>query len=218
MLFCTFLSAVFPAAPIPYDVEVEELLSKLRIMYASPETARLEVAVRQVAEGGFTEFTVRFEYAKPNKLRVEVTQDDKKQLDLVSDGKKVAIFEAGGRLKETKDFDVKSLEKIVPANLETISFYDWQRQLSTAECGNMHNSVLKITKDELWNGKTWTILEETTPEAGVIVKYFIDKDTNLIWRTLVRTIEGNRLLQDCQVLKMERGIAIDPARFVIPGL
>lgn len=213
----TFLAVAFPCALTTGDAQVEELLSKLRIMYSSPQTARLEVAVRQAAEGGFAEFIVRFEYSKPNRFRVEVLQGERKQFQAISDGKKVAIFDASGTLKESKDWDLKMLEQVVPANLETISFYDWQRQLSTDEGSNMHNNILKITKDELWNDKTWTILDETAPEAGVIVKYFIDKDTNLIWRTLVRTTEDNRLLQDCQVTKMERGIGIDPKRFVIPG-
>ncbi len=204
------------SSPVALNADVEELLARMRTMYSSPTTARLEVSVRQAVEGGFGEYILKFDYAKSNKVRAEVVRNNKVEFSSVSDGSKIAILDANGAAVETKDWDFEAMAQAVPGNLETLSFFDWNRQLSTAEGANMHDNTLTITKDEFWNDKTWMVLEEIAPRSGVIVKYFIEKETSLIWRTLVRSIEGSRLLQDCQVLRMERGIEIDPNRFVVP--
>lgn len=217
MIMTGLLSLAAIIAPIyAPTADVEALLGKLRTAYTTPQTARIEVNVRQEMREGFAEFVVKLDFQRTNKVHLEVYQENRFRFGAVSDGSKIAALGDDRKVIETKDWGVVAMTEVIPANLETICFYDYARQLSTEEGANMHGSKLTITKDEVWNEKTWTILEEVAPDVGVIVKYFIDKQTHLIWRTLVRNMETNKLMQDCQVVRLETGITFDPNRFVIP--
>ena len=114
-------------------------------------------------------------------------------------------------------YSLDILGRALPANLETMNFFDWKRQLSTDESGNMHTSKLKIVNGQKWNGKTWTVLEEIAEEPGLFVRYFIDRKTNLIWRTELKRLNDGKLIMDAQITSLTLGARIPPETFKPPA-
>jgi hypothetical protein len=103
----------------------------------------------------------------------------------------------------------------MPINLEVMSFWDWKRQLSTDPGSNMEESKFKLVQGESWNGKKWTVLEETAYGQNVFVRYFVDPSSSLIYRVLVYDLGRTKLQVETVVKKLERNIKVDPKKFEI---
>lgn len=213
-LLCVFTILAAGANAFCADKETEELLAKMRAAYSQVKTAKF--ATKSVfRRGKDKEFTANLstEFAAPNKLRSTVTVAGQK-VEVYCDGKSVLQLGPANRIKS--DYSLDALGQALPANLESLCFFDWKRQLSTAAGGNMKESILKIAPKESWNGRTWIVLEEKAPKQKVFVKYYIDPGTYLIWRTKSSRTDQNFISEDYQLTSLTLGGAIDAKRFQIP--
>lgn len=205
------LSAISAAA----DKDIEALLAKMRTAYSSAKTARLKVACRITQNNQKMSVGVALQYSSGNKVKATVTGlPQVPQYDAVTDGKQIEL--KAGTNKRVQTYGLDPLNGFVVANLETLCFWDWKRQLSTGVGGNMRESKLKLASMS-WNGKNWTILEETASKQQLFVKYFIDPKTNLIHRTIVLSLATQKELGDYQVQKLEVNVAVEPGQFKIGG-
>lgn len=196
------------------DREVEELLSKMRSVYSGSKTAHVLVTATSVRFGK-NPIKVDLYYASPRKIKAKVDGLPSmrgKTWHYVSDGKRVASDDFTGT-PQVGSWDPDSFQ--MPINLEVMSFWDWKRQLSTTEGSNMEKSQFKLIKGESWNGKKWTVLEETAYGQGVFVRYFIDPSSSLIYRVLVYDLGRTKLQVETVIKKIERNIKVDPKMFEI---
>ena len=159
--------ALVPAGK-PQEIEVEELLGKMRQVYRETKTASFQTKSSINEKGEKIVVTLTGEFANPNRMRVSFAGLPSGEATLICDGKEVAIV-IEGQPKRSLEYSVDNLGKSLFANLETLCFFDWKRQLSTAEGGNMKSSKLKIVKED-WNGKNWLILEEHAEMQRVDVR------------------------------------------------
>lgn len=213
-LFPILLLAI-SAVSFAADKEVEELLAKMRETYKTTKSAKFTTTTRIFGDEGEQKADVEVQFKNPNK--VKLTLDGMfgipGKISIISDGKKIQSEVMGE--KDTGPFTVEALSEGSPLNLETLCFWDYERQLSTGESGNMKTSTFKLLKDESWDGKKWTVLEETAKEQGVFVRYWIDPKTNYIWRTEVKSLEGDTPVMECKISKLEIGVEIDDKVFEI---
>ena len=112
------------------------------------------------------------------------------EVTVSSDGARVRVVDPMLSQPEERTFTLQNLRRAVGANLEVISLWDWQRQLSTGDGGNMRGADLRIGTNEKWNGRSWTVLEESAGSNGRY-RYFIDPKTSLIWRTVAVSPDGS---------------------------
>ncbi|MCH8273926.1 MAG: hypothetical protein IH851_03975 [Armatimonadetes bacterium] len=205
------------SAAVAADKEVENLLANMRTAYNSVKSASLTVNMLLfTAPGQGITLNIKMEYVKSNRVRAELEATGGMSANVYCDGTTVTVIESRFNQRSVKKFSIDSLNAAMPANLETFNFWDWKRQLSTGVGGNMKDSQLKIVKKQNWNGKEWTVLEETAPDAGVFVQYYIDPKTHFIWRTVVKRLESGALFQDVRITRLELGAKIDPERFKAP--
>jgi|GEM_PF-3232597 len=135
-----------------------------------------------------------------------------KTWQFTSNGDEVQYDDLSGNV-QSGDFDLDNIP--MPVNLEVMSFWDWERQLSTASGGNMERSRFKLVKNESWNGKKWTVLEETAYAQDVFVRYFIEPSSSLIYRVLVYDLSKDSLRQETTVTKLDRNIKLSKRMFEI---
>lgn len=196
------------------EVEAEELLGKMRQAYRETKTASFQTKSSINEKSEKIVVTLNGEFANPNRMRVSFTGIPSGEATLICDGKEVAIV-IEGQPKRSLEYSVDNLGKSLFANLETLCFFDWKRQLSTAEGGNMKTSKLKVVKED-WNGKNWLVLEEHAEMQRVDVRYFIDPETYFIWRTVSTLMGEKEPFMDAQVLRLELNKVLDDKLFVIP--
>lgn len=210
------LGAVFGLAAFacPSDPTVEELLSGMRRAYRETKTANFQTKSEIREEGQELTVVLDGQYMSPNKMKVSFTGVPSGAVTLYCDGTKVSVA-IEGKVVRTMDYTLDSLGRSLFANLETLSFFDWKRQLSTEEGGNMQKSKLKIVKED-WNGKSWFVLEEHAPEQKVEVRYFVDPDTKFIWRTVATMIGDKQPFMDARIVKLDLNPAIDEKVFSPP--
>ncbi len=212
-----FALATSSCLAISADKEVEDLLKAMRVAYQSVATAKLSTETDLAQGGNKMRMKIELQFARPNKLRAKVTSGDESPVTIVSTGTQIIAKEGGAEARSrSMAYDLDRLGQMLPANLETLNFFDWKRQLSTAEGGNMKTSTFKIVKGESWNGKTWTVLEETAPTQGVFVRYWIDPKTNLMWRTLAKRTNSKEPFMDARLLSLELGVKLPPDVFAVP--
>ena len=111
-----------------------------------------------------------------------------------------------------------TFENNIPANLESFSFFDWHRQLSTDPRMNMAQSKFKIKNGVEGNGRKWIVLEETAPQPPqtIIATYYIDPSTYLIWRT-VSVLQGqSKPFQEAQIKELKINPHLPANAFVLP--
>ena len=213
VLCCLAISAAGFAA----DKEVEALLAKMRDAYQKVKTAQFTATTFITGPFGEQGVTGKFSFANPNKIHALVMglpAAGGNDVVLTSDGKMMQAEGLEGRSGKRK-FDEQAIVEALPFNLETLNFWDYARQLSTGEKGNMHDSQLKIVKKESWNGKSWVVLEETAPKSRVFVRYFIDPKTNLMWRTVVMDIDKKETQFDVQLKDLTLGVKLNDKLFKI---
>jgi hypothetical protein len=132
---------------------------------------------------------------------------------IVTDGRRIQCRYPGGRSQW--NYDPDSLIGPAAVNLESICFWDGERQLSTRKGGNMHDSKLVLVKGASWNGKIWNVLEESAPTMGVFVQYYIEPRTSLIWRTVVQTVDRKRIRSEYAIQSIELDVPLQKALFKI---
>jgi hypothetical protein len=133
----------------------------------------------------------------------------------VSDGANLATVNSNGSVVRSAS-STDSLGGGLVANLESLSFFDWKKQLSTDPGANMQRSTFRIVKGESWNNKKWTVLEETASKQGVFCRYFIDPATNLIWRTVSTIIGQDKPFSDCKLVEVKLNKPIPQDSFRVP--
>lgn len=207
------------------DREVEALLGQMRKAYGSIESAHLTVKATLLKPKAKREVTTEVKFKRPRQVRetIDGLLSGGKTVTVTSDGKHVVSN--GGVPFASEDEDALGEVDTPGTNLETIALWDWQRQLSTAERGNMHGSDFKLIPDEEWNGRHWIVLEEISWSNVSVVRYFIDPQTKLIWRTDLKSMvsgDGSakrplitKDVGDFQVVSMNTGVAIDDREFEI---
>lgn len=202
------------ASACPSEPTVEELLSAMRKAYRETKTANFQTK-SEIREAG-QELTVTLDgqFMAPDKMKVSFTGVPSGEVVLYCDGKRVSIV-IDGKVVRSLDYSLDNLGRSLFANLETLSFFDWKRQLSTEAGGNMQKSTLKVAKEE-WNGKSWLVLEEHAPEQKVDVRYFVDPATHFIWRTVATMVGDKQPFMDARIVKLELNPAIDEKIFVPP--
>ncbi len=201
------------------DPQVEALLAHMRSAYKQTTS----VSATTVVTLSGTEFITTLSYLTGNRVRLSVTSPQRAKegviLTVVSDGKTVSS-KVLDRDYVQKPFTFDTLETDAPVNLETLCFFDWDRQLSTGAGKNMARSTFKISRNERWDNKPWTVLVETAAREKIICRYYIDPHTYLIWRTTVEPMPGGpkSSAADYKVTKMNLTAKIDPSVFEIVKL
>jgi len=211
-------SAVFVvAAAHAADAEVEALLSKMRNVYKQTKTATFTTETKL----GDNVIVSNFSFSGPAKIHVEFTiptpQGAKASVVEITDGKTIYLKLPTQTEFQQKPFTANDLDSDLAVNLESICFYDWEKQLSTEKGKNMEHSTFKILPGQEWDGKKWTVLEETSSTDKVLCSYYIDPKTSLIWRTTVKALAGGdkSAEMDCKITKMNLGVKLDDSIFTI---
>lgn len=211
------LLALATSAAFAADKDVEDILRVLRQNYSNAKSAQLEVQSYMRELGDQYLLTTRMQYVKPGKFRL-VTKGESmgpNPLLMVSDGKTSYTKDPTGKVTREK-FDPDKVAS--PINLESLCFWDWKRQLSTAKGDNMNASELRLLKKETWKDKDYMVLEEKAPKSNVFVRYYIDPVKKFIVRTAVYSLEdASILLQDHKVTKFELNPKIDPTAVKLPA-
>ena len=210
------LATLTASASFASDKAVEDLLSKMRDAYRNIGTATFSLEATILGENG--DFVAKMDgsFKSPNLVYVSMSAEGEKAT-VASDG--VKIYAVAGDNKKILEvpYDDQTLGQILSgANLEVINLYDWKRQLSTAEGDNMHDSKLAIKKDVSWNGKKWTVLQETAATVGVYVEYYVDPKTNLIWRTVQMSLDKEFTRGDYVLKSLKPGAKVDEGKFKKP--
>ncbi len=197
------LSACFCRAA---DPQVEALLAKLRAIYSSVDSASIETVslFHTTPNIGISmkieKFHLKVYYRKPDKIDVdERLIGGPRKLSIRFDRDHETIQTPKGPQVAPAGF--QTLVNELRCNLETLCFWDWQRQLSTDTGMNMHDSTFRILHDVPWKGKRWLVLEETA--AGEVCSYYLDPKTLLMWRTYVRNLATRREMQDDQIISLQ---------------
>lgn len=215
LLWVGLLSAAFVGTASAADPEVEQLLSKMRAAYSAVKSVQITTSsvFHRPQE---SKVQVVTSFVRPNKIYSSMiglpgTRPGTK-VALYTDGKKVQMRgHPNGDVE--RPYTLQSYLTGLAANLETICFWDYTRQLSTAKGANMHDSKLKIVKGVAWNGRSWTVLEEQA--QGVFVRYFIDPNTSFINRTIVTNNAAKKVVAEHIIQKIDTAAKIDPKIFVI---
>lgn len=195
------------------DQKVETLLSSMRSAYNGVDSATFTTESVIYEEDGSQQFTSTFAYKKPNLIRVIIKGTAIPAgmfLTKVSDGKTITTT---GAASAEEPYTLDNFEKGTPVNLESMCFFDANRQLSTSAGNNMEHSEFKLIPDEEWSGKHWKVLEETAAKDKVFVRYFIDPNTNFIWRTLVQDLDTKKPQMDSHLTKLDTDAKLSEADF-----
>ncbi len=210
----TILLACLTCACFAANKEVEDLLTQMRRAYSSVKSARLIVKTTSPRFGDQV-LTTELSYARERKIHAKLSglqTLNGRSIVFVSDGKKISVEDLAGNIKNA-DFDLDFIP--VPVNLESMSFWDWKRQLSTAPGANMNKSSFKLRKNVSWNKKNWTVLEEKADGQGVSVDYFIDPKTAFIHRVMVYDYSKKTVSQETVITKLERDPKLNSNLFKI---
>jgi outer membrane lipoprotein-sorting protein len=210
------LLAALSSVAFAADKEVEELLAKMRDTYKNIGSVTFTQEATLLTDTGDVTVKMNGGFKSPNSMYVDITAPNGKA-KVVTDGKNIWALPDGA----TDVFELKwGLDEmggvLGGANLEVLNFFDWKRQLSTAKGDNMAESKLSLRKNVKWNDKTWIVLEESAPQVGVYVEYYIDPKTNLIWRTVQMTLDKEFVRGDFVIKSLKTGAKIDDKNFKKP--
>lgn len=215
LAFVSALLLLVGSAFAASNKEVEELLSKMREAYKNTKAATYKLKATGTLKDRLVKITADVSFLGPDKLYIKatgVTGSTGPAITYILNGKRTLIDD--GKSKERSDLQVGAG---FPewSNLETASFYQYQKQLSTDSGANMHFSTFKILLDEKWNDKLWTVLQETANGQGVFVSYYIDPKTYLIWRTTTSDIHTRAIFSQTEVLNLDTKAKVDESLFKI---
>ena len=210
-------SVLICAAANAADPQVEALLAKMRSTYKATKTATFTTESHVNGQV----MTISFAFISPTKIRADITVPRKggkpvKAVE-VTDGKTIHLSVPGQTSGGDKAYTPDSFTGPLGVNLESICFFDYERQLSTAPGKNMATSTFKLQTNQDWDGKKWTVLQETAPKEKVVCSYYVDPKTLYIWRTVVKAMPGGpkNAEMDCRIMKMSPNAKVDPGSFGI---
>ncbi|MCH8978504.1 MAG: hypothetical protein IH945_04585 [Armatimonadetes bacterium] len=210
------LCAALSAGAVAADEEVENLLANMRKAYKTIGTVTFKLESTVLTANGDIVIKMIGGFRSPNMMYVNIDLPGAR-VKVVSDGKKVYSVRGDSERIREMPYNIDVLgDALLGANLEVINFYDWERQLSTSEGANMHDSTLSIRKNEKWNGKTWLVLEESAPKVDVYVEYYIDPKTNLVWRTVQMSLDKEFTRGDFILKSLKMNAKISDKRFQKP--
>lgn len=198
------------------EKDVEEQLSKMRDAYKAVKAAKFTSESVLHIEGEKVTGTIDTVYKSENKVTMRATNlfGMEGVIKVISNGKKISVSTPEEKVDD--DFSIEAMGQAMPVNLEVMCFWDWKRQLSTEKGANMEFSEFKLLKDQSWNDKKWTVLEETAKGQGVFAKYWIDPKTHFIWRTEISDLESKEKVMDCTLKSLEVDIEVADSTFDIP--
>lgn len=166
---CFLAGLMLSALGAASDPQVDTLLSQMRKAYASVGSARLTVKAILVDKGG-KELTTEVRFKRPKRVRetIEGLLSGGKTVTVTSDGKQVVSN--GGVPFASEDEDALQEVNTPEINLETVALWDWERQLSTSENGNMHGARSSWFRTRPGTGSTGSCwksgLGATSPSCG----------------------------------------------------
>ena len=199
------------------DKNVETLLAHMRDAYGTVNAATYTTqSIAYGNDGSKDSYITEFAYKKPNMIRgiLKGGQLGDNTLTSISDGNTITVSSSTGGGANGEKFTMDGYEKYVPVtNLESICFFDWDRQLSTAEGKNMASSTFHLVRHEKWNDKDWMVLEETAKKDSLFVRYFIDPKTFFIWRTNVKKLDDKKDQLDAWITKLDTNATLDDSIF-----
>jgi len=210
-------AVVLSSAACAADQQVETLLAHMREAYKAVKSATYKVAAtvpESGAAGKEQTYSMDAAYKSPNMMRfiLKGSAFENRTATLISDGENITVTAPEGTAP-VGVYSAETIDKFVPFNLESICFWDWDRQLSTAPGKNMEKSTFKIVKDETWDGKHWIVLEETAAKDNVFCRYFIDPKTYLIWRTRVTVLSSGKLQMDAKLISLNPNANLNDGMF-----
>lgn len=213
-----FLLCVLATSTFAADKDVEALLAKMRTAYKSAKSVTMTTLTLVPGPFGDAEIETVVSYSSPNKIHAVVKgipEAGGSDMTVRSDGKNMVVEGLpNGKIK--RPYDEQLFVQALTANLETLCFWDWKRQLSTAKGDNMEKSTFKLIAKEMWKDKPYIVLEETAAGQNVFVRYFIDGKSSLIMRTVVTAIDDKETIQmDARISKMDLKAKLSPALFKI---
>lgn len=211
-----FLLAIAASPSFSADKEVEKLLASMRTAYQAVSSASLRIDSKVKYSFGEVTHKVRFEYEKPNRIHLAFDFQGK-TIRRISDGKKVYTFAEEAK-PDVAAVSMDALGGDVPVNLETLCFFDSNRQLSTSKEGNMAASTFKLLEGQEWNGRSWYVLEETAKGQNVFVRYWVEPDRFFIGRCEVFGLDKKTFIMDAQVKSMVLNQAIEAKLFQPPKI
>jgi sugar lactone lactonase YvrE len=172
-------------ARVAATADVEELLSRMRAAYQTIEAAAVRFNVLRA--GRRIDGTLRYE--RPGTVTATLQVEEYGTVRVAADGQLIRVIDPQLAAPEELTWSLQNLRTAVAANLEVISLWDSQRQLSTGEGGNMRGETLRLGKAEEWRGKRWIVLEERA--GSDLYRYWVDPKTSLIHRTAASRHSGD---------------------------
>jgi hypothetical protein len=192
----------------------------MRSAYRSVKTAKLSLS--STVAGRLYRSTIY--YQAPKSVRAEISTlagaPPTTTQTIITDGKMIWRRVSGMPTSRTAPYNMNVLEGALPVcNLESLCFYDWDRQLSTSPGHNMAHSILTIQPNQEWNGRKWIVLQESAPneQVPVLCHYWVDPKTFLIWRTTQRQFGHAADALDDRITKIEVNIPLPAPTFHIPA-
>lgn len=187
----------------PQGADLPGVLRDLRAHYSSVAGAEWECE-RSYANGDAVRLHVL--YRTPNKIRASVTWRSASTVQIrevtANDGHMVV---AGPKIRPyTLPFNPDLLQVVLKAQLETVCFWDSDRQLSRARGGGFETSRLAILAPP--EGSAETILEERPATSPSRILYYIDPKLHLIRRTQVFDLKSNKQLSDSRIVSLKPSV------------
>jgi len=198
---------------IAADQEVENLLGKIRNAYSAVKSAKYSTVVNfRKPPLHCTNY-----FLAPDKFRVDYPSDGADGMtSLITDGKTTYFLPAGQEMQhEPYDFD--NFFKLSPGHVETFSYCEWKKLLVVGKGMGLDGRSLRVLSDQEWNGRKWTVLEETKASEKQIYHYYVDPKTYLIWRTTSLPFGAIAYRVDTQLTKLELDISVPAAMFRVSG-
>jgi hypothetical protein len=202
------------AGPAPAEKETDALLRRMRNAYDRLQAAKVGFSFRRPSDREQAAPSGNLIFAAPSRIRAEMDFPDYGSVKVYCDGRTITTLDATEDEPEVTDYTPDGVHRMVPANLEILCLFDWRRQLSTAPGGNMHDSRLRVLATESWNQKEWTVLEETA--GNVVIRYYIDPQTFLIWRTRIGDTTGQETSYDGWLTAFQPLDTVDQRQFEAP--
>jgi len=195
------------------DQEVDNLLAKMRNAYSAIKSAKFSTVVN------FRKpplHTTNY-FLAPDKFRVDFPGKEAGINSFITDGK-FTYFVPSGQDAQREPYDFERFFQMSPGHIETFSYFEWKKTFTVGgKTMGLDGSALKVVPNQEWNGKKWTVLEETKNSEKQVYHYYVDPKTYLVWRTTSLPFGATAYRVDTQFTKLELGISIPESKFKVSG-